>query len=101
MQEALMGENGDKQSAYAKIVSRAWSDPVFKRSLVANPGPMLAQAGIVPPPGSTFRIVEDTDTVTHLVLGRPPGGGELSDAALERVAGGISINPKLKLCVGG
>jgi hypothetical protein len=83
-----MSKNGDKQSAYARIVARAWSDPVFKARLLADPEQILGQAGITPPPGATFRIVEDTDTVAHLVLARPPGGGEVSDAALERVAGG-------------
>lgn len=85
-----MPENGDRQSAFARIVARAWSDPVFKARLLAQPESILAEAGITPPPGAKFSIVEDTATVAHLVLARPPGGGELSDTALERVAGGTT-----------
>jgi hypothetical protein len=91
-----MPESGDKQSAYAKIVARAWSDPVFKTRLLADPGPILAEAGITPPPGVNFRVVEDTDTVSHLVLPPPPGSGELSAADLERVAGGCQYSAPLR-----
>ena len=41
-------------------------------------------------PGVEVRAVENTASVFHFVLpAKPTGGGELSDADLERIAGGI------------
>jgi hypothetical protein len=83
-----MAEGSAANAAYAKVVARAWSDPEFKARLLVNPAAVLAEAGIKPPPGKNLRIVEDTDSETHLILPSRPAGGELSDAALEQVAGG-------------
>ena len=73
---------------YAKVVARAWSDPAFKAQLLADPNAVLVAAGASVPPGVKIRVVENTDTLVHLVLPPRPADGELSDAALERVAGG-------------
>lgn len=77
-----MSDNEDSRGSYGWIVARAWTDPASKRRLLADPDAMLAEAGIMPPTGTKFRIVEDTDAVTHLVLARPPAGGELSGTSI-------------------
>jgi len=79
----------DKAAAYSKIIAKAWRDPAFKAKLMADPHGAIEQAGIAIPAGLTVKVVENSETHVHLVL--PPRPGELSDASLERVAGGLCI----------
>lgn len=86
-------------AAYAKVVKRAWSDPVFKAKLVANPAASLVSMGVPVPQGVTIKVVEDTDELMHLVL--PPASNldELEDEALDLVAGGVA-NTIVKVVTG-
>ncbi|MDE0060445.1 MAG: nitrile hydratase subunit alpha [Defluviicoccus sp.] len=54
-----------------RLVARAWSDPVFADRLVADATAMLGSLGIALPAGKTVAAVQNTDTVTHLVLPSP------------------------------
>ena len=76
------------QAAYDKLIARAWSDEKFKARLLAEPAAVLAQNGIDVPAGREVRVVEDTDTIAHLVLPLPPSD-ELGDEQLVGVAGGL------------
>lgn len=73
---------------FAMVVERAWRDPVFKARLLAEPHVALALLGLEVPSGMTVKVVENTETVVHLVLPAKPAEGELSEEALEAVAGG-------------
>ena len=77
----------DKAAAHGKIIARAWRDPAFKASVLADPHAALKEAGVDVPAGVTVKVVENTDTHVHLVL-PPKPSGELSDEALARVAAG-------------
>ncbi len=79
-----MSENN---SEFAKIIAKAWRDPVFKAELIANPAAALKAEGINVPAGMTVTVVENTDKQFHLVLPLVPSG-ELSDEALDGVSGG-------------
>ena len=81
-----MSENN---SEFAKIIAKVWRDPVFKAELIANPAAALKAEGIDVPAGMTVTVVENTDKQFHLVL-PPKPTGELSDRALDGVAGGYS-----------
>ena len=83
----------DKAAAYGKMVAKAWRDPAFKAKLLADPHAALKDAGIPVPAGVTVKVVENTDTHVHLVL-PPKPTTELSDEALDRVAGGSEIVDK-------
>lgn len=48
---------------------------------------MLAAAGIELKPGVAIKVVENTDSLHHLVL-PPEPSGELNEANLDKVAGG-------------
>ena len=74
-------------AAHGKIIARAWRDPAFKAKLMADPHGVLEEAGLQVRDGVTVKVVENTDTHHHLVL-PPKPSGELSDAELDKVAGG-------------
>ena len=82
-----MPEN-DTAPDLAKIVAKAWRDPAFKAELIANPAAALKAEGIDVPAGMTVAVVENTDKLFHLVL-PPVPTDELSDEALDAVAGGL------------
>lgn len=69
------------------MIARVWSDDAFKQRLIAEPNTVLAGEGFPVPPGVEIRIVENTDSVTYVTLPAPPSE-ELTDDALEAVAGG-------------
>lgn len=77
----------DNQSKFSEVVSKAWSDPNFKKRLMSNPRETLQAAGIKVPPGIRISIVENTDDNVTIVLPRKPSG-ELSDAQLDQISAG-------------
>ena len=80
----------DKASAaYGKVVARTWRDAAFKAKLLADPQATLKEAGVAVPAGVKVTVVENTAQHFHLVL-PPKPTGELSDEALDGVAGGFS-----------
>jgi hypothetical protein len=77
----------ENDNQFAKIIAKAWRDPAFKAELIANPAAALKAEGIDVPDGVTVTVVENTDKQFHLVL-PPVPSDELSEAALDAVAGG-------------
>jgi len=77
----------DNAVAYGKVIAKAWRDPAFKAKLVADPHAVLKDAGVAVPAGVTVKVVENSASHFHLVL-PPKPTGELSDEALDKVAGG-------------
>ncbi len=71
------------------VLLKAHSDAAFKAKLLANAAEALTPLGITLPAGVTFRFVEDTSTVRHVVIPAPIGEGELADGDLDRVSGGL------------
>ena len=83
----------ENDNAFGKIIAKAWRDPAFKAALIANPAAALKAEGIDVPAGVTVTVLENTDKQFHLVL-PPKPTGELSEEALEAVAGGFrQISP--------
>lgn len=80
-------EAQEASKAFGKVISQAWADPGFKARLLAQPASVLREHGVETPPGVEMRAVENTDTVVYLTLPARPSE-ELSDDALEAVAGG-------------
>jgi hypothetical protein len=79
----------DQSQDLAKVVARALSDSAFKAQLLNEPAAALAAAGVDLPEGVTVKVVENTESLFHLVLPRRPDG-ELDDAALDKIAGGTN-----------
>ncbi len=80
----------DPRQDYAKVVARAWSDEAFKAQLLSDPAAALKEVGVAVPEGVEVKVVENTATLFHLVL-PPRPDEELSDEALDKVAGGTGI----------
>jgi len=77
----------ENDNEFGKIIAKAWRDPVFKADLIANPAAALKAEGIDVPAGMAVTVLENTDKQFHLVL-PPEPTDELSEEALDRVAGG-------------
>jgi Nitrile hydratase, alpha chain len=65
--------NRDFEYQWGRIVARAWGDPAFKATLLADPAAALEEYGLLPPVGLEIKVVENTDKVVHLTLPRGPG----------------------------
>lgn len=51
----------------AKVVAKAWTDPVFKQRLLDDPDTVLQELGYYGLQGEHMKVVENTDTVHNLV----------------------------------
>lgn len=71
----------------AQFMARVWSDPDLKQRLMDDPKAVLREQGAQIPEDVEVRVVESTDQVVYLVL-PPAPSDEISDEALESVAGG-------------
>ncbi len=56
-----------------ELIIRAWAEPAFKETLLANPKTVIEDfLGVSLPPDVNVYIHEETATDIHLVLPRPP-----------------------------
>jgi hypothetical protein len=79
---------------FRRVVERAWNDDSYKALLLRDPVAAVEQQGVAVPEaikhsGITFKVIEDTESVRHLIL-PPKPSDELSDLELAVVAGGKS-----------
>jgi hypothetical protein len=77
------------QKAWGKVVTRAWSDELFKKRLLADPKTVLKENGIEVPAEVNVKVMEDSGKTVHLIL--PAAPAELSAEELDKVAGGIAM----------
>ena len=76
----------------AMIIRRCWRDPVFRRDFLRDPrAAFQTYLGVPPAMLPTLVVHEEAVGTWHIVLPPPPpNADELSDAELERLAGGVS-----------
>ncbi len=91
-----MSENKSRQELEADLVAKAWEDEGFKQELLSNPKATLTKEFGIPIPGSIeVRVLEENPNTLYVVLPVKPadlqGEGELSEDALEAIAGGIKV----------
>jgi len=80
----------------AKVVTRALEDDAFRSKLLKNPKAAVAElAGKALPDGLLVKAQEEAPNTLTIILPKSPSkakaGGKLSDAALDKVAGGGGI----------
>jgi nitrile hydratase len=52
----------------ARVVAKAWTDPAFKKRLLQDGGPAIAELGYTGEVGEHLRVVENTPKVHNLVV---------------------------------
>ena len=73
----------------ARILNKAEDDGEFRARLIADPKAAIsAETGTTIPDGFDIVVHEDSATTAHLVL---PPSGELSEAEMKSVAGGMAL----------
>ena len=70
----LFRMNMNMDSDFAKVVERAWSDDAYKARLLGDANAVLAEAGISIPEGIKVKVVENTESLAHVIL--PPKPAE-------------------------
>ena len=75
----------------SQIVKKAWEDDVFKQRLLNNASEVLKEEGLSVPEGMEIKVVENTETVVHIVLPAKHAGTPLDDEALASVAAGYTL----------
>lgn len=80
----------DNKNIRAKIIVRAWKDPTFKEKLLKNPRTALKEMGLETSENVELKVVEDKRNTFTFVLPAPIAEmGTLSEAELEKLAGGV------------
>lgn len=80
--------NKEQAKKIEKTIAKAWMDEGFKHKLLSDPVTTLKQEGVEIAPGVAVRVMENTDSVQHLVLPMKPSDKELSQELLADVAAG-------------
>jgi nitrile hydratase subunit alpha len=52
----------------AKVVARAWADPAYKKRLLSDAAPAIAELGFLGTQGEHMVVVENTPKVHHMVV---------------------------------
>ena len=80
----------DRQQKVREVIARVWKDEAFKQKLISDPKKTLADAGIDFPADVRLKVHLDTADSVNIVIPRNPAEAELSEEALNTVAGGSS-----------
>jgi hypothetical protein len=78
------------QRQWSKLAERACKDAELKQRLLNDPTPLLREAGIEVPAGAEVRVTEGHGSLNCVIeSGKAAAGGELAEADLANVAGGL------------
>ena len=82
-----------RKEAETVLLTKAAQDPGFRKQLIDSPKDVITrELGLVLPPDVKVHVLEESAKELYLVLPpRPPSKGELADADLDQVAGGMAV----------
>ena len=93
MTSAATTEGGlSRADLEARIVKRCWTDEAFHRELLADPAACFVKyTGLPAERAPNIVVHQESGADWHIVIpAKPQSAAELSDADLERVAGGVA-----------
>ena len=94
------GRREEFEEKGGRVVERAWSDPAFRRRLLADPAAVLAEHGVGVPEGIEVKGVEQAGNVRYFVLPPAPRTRELTEEELEHVSGGLVVIAIIAVLIG-
>ncbi len=80
-----------RDQALQGLLARAGTDAGFRARLLQDCAGTLRENGVAMPDGVALRPVDAAPGTRHLILPPAPVKGEVSDAELAEVSGGITI----------
>ncbi|HWI28172.1 MAG TPA: NHLP leader peptide family RiPP precursor [Stellaceae bacterium] len=91
-----------RQDIEAKIVKRCWENDAFRKEFVADPAGCFVKYLNVPKAQLPKIVLHQEEAGSwHIVLpAKPAKTGELSDAELEKVAGGTDVIATIAISLG-
>jgi hypothetical protein len=89
-----MTQAQNRKEVEANIIAKAWQDDAFKQELMNNPKAVYqSELGQSAPSNLQIQVLEETSDTVYLVIPQKPQvSEELSEEALEQVAGGGFIH---------
>lgn len=96
LQEALSQGLAKRSEFEQSLIRKAWEDETFRQELLTNPKAIYArETGHELPEGFSIEVIEETPGTIKMVLPKNPSPvtieGELTEEALEAVAGGWAV----------
>jgi hypothetical protein len=87
-----------RQELEAQCIAKAWEDDKFKQELISNPKAVYAKLMGSPFPDNVdLQVLEESPNTYYLVIpNNPEVSEELSEEALEAVAGGAFVGGRKK-----
>ena len=97
LQQVISDGMNERSKLERKLIEQAWEDEAFKQELLSNPKAAFEkETGQELPKDLEIEVIQETANKVYLVLPNNPISatteGELSDEALETVAGGSCRN---------
>ena len=93
--EKLFAEH---QKKWAVCVAKAWADEDYKQRLLSDSAAVLKEEGVEVPGGMEFKVVENTQSVFHMVL---PAVPDSEEGSIEDVEERLAAMSCLCLCLIG
>jgi len=88
-----MTEKEEFQTIWTKAITKAWSDPSFKKQLLQHPKQTLESMGAQFSKNTNVHINENTEETCYLTLPQQPSEKLSEEALLQLAAGKYIINP--------
>jgi hypothetical protein len=92
----MSGQEFSRDEFNTRIATKAWQDAAFRQELLSNPRSVIArELGTTLPENLQVHVFEENDNNIYLVIPPVPSvDEELSEEALEQVAGGYIASRK-------
>ena len=83
----------EQKNQLTSLFAACWKDEALKARFMSDPKAVLAERGIDVPDGFDVKVVENSDSMTHITIPMSPElhKGRLSDEELSQAASGVAV----------